>query len=131
MEVSIGTDIVAVERIASLVEGPSGERFVQRWFTAQEIAYCQAKAHPSLHLAARVAAKEAVAKSLRSAWPDTPPWKDIEVVVDGDGVPIVHLTGEVRELAGRQGATSIQVSLSHCQEYATATAICLHGAASA
>jgi holo-[acyl-carrier protein] synthase len=122
VEVGVGTDIVAVDRIASLVRD-RGEHFLQRWFTSDELAYCQSKAQPVLHLAARLAAKEAVAKALRSPWAGPLPWHDIAVTVDADGVPSVRLGGEAEQIAARLGIEVIRVSLSHCQEYATATAV--------
>jgi holo-[acyl-carrier protein] synthase len=124
VDIGVGTDIVAVERVAVLVRD-RGEHFVQRWFTSDEIAYCQSKAQPALHLAGRLAAKEAVAKSLRSPWEGPPPWRDIEVTVDADGVPGVRLAGEVEQVASRLGIEVIRVSLSHCQEFAAATAVYL------
>lgn len=124
MDVGVGTDIVAVDRLASLIRD-RGEQFVQRWFTRDEIAYCQSKAHPAIHLAARLAAKEAVAKALRSPWNGPPPWRDIEVTIDANGVPGVRLQGEVEQIATGLGIRAIRVSLSHCQTYATATAVYL------
>ena len=124
MDVRIGTDIVAVERLTSLLS-ERGDHFVRRWFTDDEIAYCQAKAQPELHFAARLAAKEAVAKALGSPWDGPLPWHDIEVTVDVHGAPGVRLSGEVEQLASRLGVDAIRVSLSHSQEYATATAVYL------
>ena len=49
-------------------------------------------------------------------------WRCIEILpVAGDG-PRVRLTGAVRETADRAGVGEIRVSLSHCDEYATAVA---------
>jgi holo-[acyl-carrier protein] synthase len=124
VEVGVGTDIVAVERLASLVR-EGGERFLARWFTDDEVAYCRSKAQPALHLAARLAAKEAVAKALRSPWEGPLPWHDIEVTLDAAGAPGIRLSGEAEQVADRLGVGTIQVSLSHCQEYATATAVYL------
>jgi holo-[acyl-carrier protein] synthase len=122
VEVGVGTDIVEVRRLASLMDD-GGERFAQRWFTHDEIAYCMAKAQPALHLAARLAAKEAVVKALRSPWDGPVPWRDIEVVVGSEGVPRVRLSGHVASVVARLGVPEISISLSHTQEYATATAV--------
>lgn len=116
-----GTDIVSVRRIANLISD-RGASFLERWFTAHEIAYCNDKAHPDLHFAARLAAKEAVLKALRP--PDGPiPWLDIEIWNDANGAPEVRLTGSMLETARRNGVQTITVSLSHCDEFATAMAI--------
>ena len=122
MVAGAGTDIVSVARVARLIE-EHGTRFVERWFTADEIAYCTAKAQPSLHFAARLAAKEAVVKALRPP-PDAPiPWRSIEIAHDDRGAPSVRLSGAIGETAARDGVGVVAVSLSHCQEYATAVAI--------
>ena len=123
MYTSAGTDIVSVARIAALV-GRGGPRFLQRCFTPVEIHYCMAKAAPSRHLAARLAAKEAVVKAL-PPWDGPLPWRFIEIVNDARGVPTVRLSGAPAEAAARAGigAGDISVSLSHCDSYATAIAL--------
>lgn len=118
----VGTDIVPVARIAALVHKGEG-RFLERWFTQSEIEYCASKAVPSRHLAARFAAKEAVAKAIPGKWDGPLPWRSIEIVNSATGAPMVVLTGRVRELAAREGVRDIRVSLSHCDEYATAVAM--------
>jgi holo-[acyl-carrier protein] synthase len=122
MVTSPGTDIVGVARVARLVD-EGGQEFLRRWFTPAEIAYCSAKARPSLHFAARLAAKEAVVKALRVPWDGPIPWRDIEVTHDERGAPRVRLSGRILRSAERQDVCSIEVSLSHCEEYATATAV--------
>jgi holo-[acyl-carrier protein] synthase len=107
MHLAVGTDIVAVPRIETLIRN-RGASFLNRWFTAHEIDYCSGKAVPSRHFAARFAAKEAVLKALPVEW---------------DGPPSVRLHGELLAAATRAGTSEISVSLSHCDEYATATAL--------
>jgi holo-[acyl-carrier protein] synthase len=122
MIVGMGTDIVSVGRVAKLInEGGGG--FLERWFTPREIEYCEGKAHPNLHYAGRVAAKEAVLKALRSPWDGPMRWLSIEIENDEQGAPTVRLSGPLREDAAQIGIAMIHVSLSHCDEYATATAI--------
>ena len=121
-----GIDIVPVARIANLIH-EHGDRFLKRWFTAAEIEYCNGKAVPSRHFAARFAAKEAVAKVLPARWEGPLPWRSIEIVNDGHGAPSVRLSGSALEVAQRAGVGDIQVSLSHCDEYATAIAITGYG----
>ncbi|HEX5916750.1 MAG TPA: holo-ACP synthase [Nocardioides sp.] len=120
--VGTGTDIVSVARIAAL-HRTAGDRFLHRWFTDDEIAYCTSRARPELHLAARMAAKEAVLKALRPTGDAPLAWRSIEIGRDADGAPSVSLGGDVRALAERRGAGSIHVSLSHCDEYAVAVAV--------
>ncbi len=122
MSTEVGTDIVSVPRIAALVRS-RGDTFLPRWFTPAEIGYCAAKAHPSRHLAARIAAKEAVLKALPFSTGGPLPWRSIEIMTDADGTPSVRLSGAVLEAAREAAVGRIRVSLSHCDEYATAVAL--------
>ena len=122
MHSEVGTDIVAVGRIAALMRD-RGSAFLERWFTAGEIDYCSAKAVPSRHFAARFAAKEAVVKALPMAWDGPLPWRFIEIVNDPRGAPSVSLSGSILDAATNAGVGEIRVSLSHCHEYATAFAL--------
>ena len=118
----IGTDIVSVSRIEALMRN-GGSRFLERWFTPVEIAYCTAMAVPSRHFAARLAAKEAVVKALPFPWDGPVPWRSVEIVNEERGKPVVRLSGDVLEAAWQAGVEVVRVSLSHCDEFATATAI--------
>lgn len=118
----VGTDIVSVSRIEALMRD-GGSRFLERWFTPVEIAYCTAKAVPSRHFAARFAAKEAVVKALPFPWDGPVPWRSVEIVNEERGKPVVRLSGGVLAAATQAGVEVVRVSLSHCDEYATATAI--------
>lgn len=120
-----GIDIVLVARIEKLLS-KQGDGFMKRWFTATEIEYCLGKAVPSRHFAARFAAKEAVAKVLPSHWNEPLPWQSIEIVNDNYGAPSVRLHGSALEIAHNAGVGGIRVSLSHCDEYATAVAVTDH-----
>jgi holo-[acyl-carrier protein] synthase len=118
----VGTDIVAVARIAALIRD-RGTAFLERWFTIREIHYCSGKAIPARHFAARFAAKEAVVKALPMAWHGPLPWRSIEIINDPDGAPSAVLSGALRDAATCAGVNGISVSVSHCDEYATAVAL--------
>lgn len=118
----VGTDIVAVPRVARLV-ADHGERFLRRWFSPGEIAYCTSRVRGTEHLAARLAAKEAVAKALRYPADAPVPWRSIEIVRSAAGAPEVLLHGAVAELARRGHVASVEVSLSRSAEYAVAVAL--------
>jgi holo-[acyl-carrier protein] synthase len=122
MRQTVGTDIVAVPRIAALIDA-RGTAFLRRWFTAREIGYCSGKAVPSRHFAARLAAKEAVLKAVPIVWDGPLPWRSIEIVTDSRGAPSVRLCDAFLLAATRAGVGEISVSLSHCDQYATATAL--------
>jgi holo-[acyl-carrier protein] synthase len=120
--VTTGTDLVSVARVDELTR-TGGTRFLNRWFSPVEIGYCSSKAFPARHLAARLAAKEAVFKALRTTWQGPVPWRFIEITNDARGAPSVRLSGPVHDLAARTGLRSIEVSMSHTEDYATATVV--------
>lgn len=122
MIVGLGTDILETNRMDALI-AKGGNSFLERWFTAEEIGYCRSKARPVLHFAARMSAKEAVAKALRVEKNMPLSWKDIGIVRDETGAPHVVLTGLPAQRARDLGVASILLSMSHTEEYATATAV--------
>ena len=100
------------------------ERFRDRVFTPDEIAYCESSRKRSAeHFAARFAAKEAVLKALGTGWRDGIAWTDIEIRRDPAGVPSVHLSGQAASLAAAAGITRWLISLSHTADLAQASAI--------
>lgn len=110
----VGNDLVEVDRIHDIIEERS-ERFLQRIFTPDEIAYCQQRAYPSIHFAGRFAAKEAVKKVLYAAGRKEPlVFRDIHIRRDSEGAPVVELDSL---------AEKPQVSISHTSRYAIATAV--------
>ena len=117
----IGTDIVPVARVEALVQ-QRGTTFLERWFTQGEISYCYTKAHPARHLAARLAAKESVLKALGWSWDGPVPWRSVEVLHDERGAPTVRLHGPIADAAAEARVSVIRISLSHCDEFATAVA---------
>ncbi|MFZ5626015.1 MAG: holo-ACP synthase [Bacillota bacterium] len=123
MIVGIGTDIIAIERIRR-AEEKSGGRFSQRVLTAAEKRIYEGRRDRMAVLAARFAAKEAVAKALGTGL-GLVSWQDIEIGRSETGRPVVRLTGEAEQQARRLGIGEIQLSLSHCQDYAVAFALAL------
>jgi holo-[acyl-carrier protein] synthase len=119
MIISIGIDIVEVYRIRETMQRTP--RFVERVFTSGEREYCEAKgAAASQSFAARFAAKEAFLKALKTGWRGKISWKDIEVVQDGNGSPVLNVTGEAERLLEAMGADRIHISLSHTADHAVA-----------
>lgn len=112
---SVGVDIVENQRIQALIE-KSGQRFLKRVFTDEELAYCQERI-PSL--AARWAAKEAMSKAFGTGIGDMA-FKEIEVVNDERGKPSLILHGAALSLAQELGFGHIALSLSHTDRYAVA-----------
>ena len=118
----LGTDLVAIPRVESLLTRHR-ERFLVRVFTAAEQAECLGRARPAIHLAARVAAKEAAMKALGTGWSLGVRWLDVEVRSSGGTAPSLALGGAARAWAEAQGIRHTLVSLSHDGEYALAVVI--------
>ena len=81
MKIKCGTDIIEIDRIKSSIEN-TGEGFLNRVYTKNEIQYCESKKTQKYqHYAARFAAKEAVFKAISPLLEDKYSicWKDIEV----------------------------------------------------
>jgi holo-[acyl-carrier protein] synthase len=124
MKVRTGIDIISVERVRALVD-TAGERFLRRWFSAEEVSYCEARARPWQHYAARLAAKEAAVKALAPAGWERILLKDITVTVEASGAPHLLLAGRAAAMARESKITEIHVSLSHCTDYAVASVIAI------
>ncbi len=103
MIVGVGIDVVDIARFeASLERTPS---LRERLFTAAEAEL------PIASLAARFAAKEAIAKALGA--PKGMGWHDAEIIREESGRPIFEIRGSVLEVADSLGVASVHVSLSH------------------
>jgi len=114
-----GIDLIEHERIAEGIAS-LGERFLRRFFTAGERADCRDQPH---RLAARLAAKEAVAKALGTGIGDVR-WVDIEIRVDNPRKrPTLILHGAAAQLAQEMGLHAWDVSLSHSRTTACAVAV--------
>ena len=87
------------------------------------MAYCQSKANPVIHFAARFAAKEAVMKGLGTGFAKGVSFKDIEIKIDSLGGPSVSLRGKTQALAAQKKIKSVLLSLSHETQYAVAVAL--------
>ncbi len=118
----IGVDIIEVERIRKMAEEHK-ERFLQRVFSDDELSYCMRFSDPFPHLAARWAAKEAVAKALGTGFSQGVTWKSISVIHTTNGEPLAVLTGSAKFIAASLGVRKIWLSLSHTKNYAAAVAV--------
>ena len=117
MKVNCGTDIIEISRIKDSIEN-IGDKFLERVFTKNEIEYCESKKMQKYqHYAARFAAKEAAFKAISDEIKDKYAvcWKDFEVVNDKNGRPVINIIG-----VDLKNVVSIDLSISHCKEYAVA-----------
>jgi holo-[acyl-carrier protein] synthase len=113
MIVGVGIDVVNVERFMKTLERTPGLR--DRVFTETEAR------KPPASLAARFAAKEALAKALGA--PAGMQWHDAEVRTDDTGRPWLEITGTVAEKAAQLGVQSMHLSLSHDAGIASAVVV--------
>ena len=119
----VGIDIVLVSRIRKMVE-KFGDRFLTRIFTDGEIGYSDEHEKSRFqHYAARWAAKEAVFKALKGDWKSGIVWKEIEVKNEPRGNPIIVLHGSAHKVSRSLGINSLEVSISHTTESASAIAV--------
>jgi holo-[acyl-carrier protein] synthase len=118
MQHHIGTDIIEIQRIQYAIER-YGERFINRVYTKDELQIYGRLTHA---LAASFASKEAVMKVLGTGNRGVA-WREIETLNHPSGKPYIRLSGRAKKVADELGLTEIDVSLSHCKEYATAVAI--------
>ena len=100
-----------------------GQTFLRRIFTPQELAYARRKRQSPEHLAARFAAKEAVAKAFGDRTGLTMRWQDVAVVHAASGQPQIQLRGQARQLQRRRRVRRIHLSLTHTAQFAVAMAV--------
>ncbi|MDX2227707.1 MAG: holo-ACP synthase [Verrucomicrobiae bacterium] len=117
-----GIDIVETVRIADSVE-KSGDAFLRRIFTPEELDYCLGHASATPHLAARFAAKEAVAKAFGTGIGAQLGWRDMSIRRQENGQPTVVFSGKALELVRQRGVQECLISLTHSRDYAAAHAI--------
>ena len=118
-----GLDATEVDRIAAAIER-YGDRFIQRVFTAGEVAYCRAKRDAASSFAARFAAKEAAMKALGTGHSHGVFWRGIEVVRHG-GPPHLRFHGGAAVRFAALGATRSLLTLTHSRELAIAHVLLL------
>jgi holo-[acyl-carrier protein] synthase len=113
MILGVGIDVVDIGRFEESLERTPSLR--ERLFTEQE------RRRPLASLAARFAAKEALAKALGA--PTGMAWHDAEVVSEATGNPQLEMRGSVRARADQLGVGSVHVSLSHDAGIASAVVV--------
>jgi holo-[acyl-carrier protein] synthase len=115
-----GIDLVEIDRITNL-RPEIRERFLVRVFTPLELDQA-GKSDASL--AGRFAVKEAVAKALGTGI-GVLGWQHIEVERGQQGEPVLHLYGNARDEADRQGLSTWSISISHTHSHAVAVAVAI------
>ena len=115
---AIGVDITEIDRIEAAL-AKFGKRFLGRVYTRLEVAACRGRVN---ELAARFAAKEAVMKALGTGAKGVA-WREIEVLPNHRGKPLVYLHGRAAERAEKIGLRGLDISLSHSRDLAIAMVV--------
>ncbi len=115
----VGLDVIEIDRVGQALE--RYPRFRERCFTAAEREYCDSRANPAQHYAARFAGKEAVGKALGFGVARAFAWKDVEIA--GRPKPSVRLSGRLEAWARRVGAGELDLSMTHSQGIAAAVCV--------
>ena len=117
MQIQTGIDIIEVKRIQEAIENKEKD-FYTEYLHGAEIAYCDHTGKMKYqHYAARFAAKEATFKAISEQIDDkySISWKDIEISNNLQGRPKLKLIG-----IKLNNIENIDLSISHCKEYAVA-----------
>lgn len=123
--IGIGSEIVECLRVARMIER-HGERFINRVFTKDEVAYCNRRQHATQHFAGRWAAKEAVLKALGIRSRKGFDFRDVEIRTEkGTGKPMAAFRGAARDTVRELAVGEIMLTISTSRAVATATAIAL------
>lgn len=118
--IKCGTDIIEIARIKDAIEK---EGFKKRVYTEKEIEYCESKnVQKYQSYSGRFAAKEAIFKALSILIEDKYKikWTDFEIINDEEGKPNVQINTDIID---KSLIKNIDISISHCKEYATAVCI--------
>lgn len=118
----LGIDAVEVARIRALL-AERGKAFKKKVFTRDELGLFEGAPDAHIHIAGRFAAKEAVLKVLGTGWGQGIHWRDVEVLADGNGIPVVNLHGKAEDRARELGIGRILLSITHTHDLAMATAM--------
>ncbi len=116
----IGVDIVEIDRIKDAID--KNDKFLDRLFTDKEIEYFKSKNLKIETIAGNFSAKEAISKSIGTGVRNFK-FRDIEVVRDSLGKPIVKTYNNLRKICIDYNVLEIKVSISHSEKYAVANAI--------
>ncbi len=115
---AVGIDVIEIDRVREVLR-KHPERFLSRVFTPEEVAFCRGRVP---ELAARFAAKEAMMKALGTGARSVG-WREIEVLPDRRGKPLVYLYGGAAERALTIGLEEIDISLTHNNTFAIASVV--------
>lgn len=121
MILGVGTDILQISRMQDALERTP--RLFQRILTDSELKQAQESANPTLFLAKRFAAKEAIVKALGTGIGRGVSWQHIEITKNEFGRPEVSLNSGALERAQTLGINTVHLSYSDEKAYIVAFAV--------
>jgi holo-[acyl-carrier protein] synthase len=110
--------VIELDRVARIL-ARHPERFLQRVYTPAEVAFCRGRVP---ELAARFAAKEATMKALGTGVRGIG-WREIEVLPNRRGKPLLLLHGRAARRAEAIGLTDLDVSLTTGRDFVAAVVV--------
>ena len=116
-----GVDIVEIKRIEKILKRRK-HSFYNKIFTSREIEYIEGTGGSPKTVAGLFATKESVSKLLGEGIGKLS-WKDIEILHDENGRPLICIDTKIKKLLEDLDLNSIDISISHEKEYAISFSI--------
>lgn len=114
----LGNDIIEISRIEKAIKNL---KFIQKIYTEEEIELIVSKGNKAETYAGRFSAKESISKALGTGMRKIS-FSDIEIINNKLGKPIVRFKNSIEDYNEKY---LVEISISHCREYAISTAIIL------
>ena len=119
--IGLGIDIIDNRRIKKTIDR-FGNRFIEKYFSINEINISNQRKNSVNYFAKRYAAKEACAKALGTGIANKINWKDIEIMNDVSGKPYINLhnnaLSRLKQMSDKE--CNIFLSLSDEKKYSIA-----------
>tara|TARA_B100000459_G_scaffold143825_1_gene105837 strand:- start:339 stop:740 length:402 start_codon:yes stop_codon:yes gene_type:complete len=126
MIIGHGIDLIDIRRVEKTIN-KFGNRFINRIFTKGEIIRSDNRNKRIESYAKRFAAKEACSKALGTGFRSGVYWRDIEVINEKSGKPILKLTGgahkRLEKLIPNNNDYNISLSITDDYPWAQANVI--------
>jgi holo-[acyl-carrier protein] synthase len=124
MIVGVGTDLVEIARVATILQGKLSERFLRKILTPAERQLAESQgSRRAQFVAGRFAAKEAVAKALGCGLGDPLQFQHIEILPDPLGKPHCRIAVAVWPALQLNETHLLHISISHSENHAQAFAV--------
>ena len=118
----IGTDLIKKARIAKMFARYSS-KFATRILSISELVIFKQHKQPLDYLAKRFAAKEALVKALGTGFREQVYFKNISILSDNLGKPIIEFSGQTQQYVNTLGRLQFEISISDDEQYALAFVI--------